>query len=137
MIWTKEKITELTYQINGACINVHKHLGPELLESVYHKCLKIEFDYLGLQYQSELPLQVMYRKKYVNLDFRCDFLIENCIVLELKSVKAIEPIFEAQILTYMQITGSPKGILVNFNVRNLIREGYKPFVNDFYYDLDE
>ncbi len=135
MIWTKEKITELTYKVNGACINVHKHLGPGLLESVYHKCLKIEFDYLGIKYFSELPLQVIYRGQEVNLDFRCDFLIENINVLEIKSVKAIEPIFEAQVLTYMQITEAPKGILINFNVRNLIKEGYNPYVNNFYNDL--
>jgi GxxExxY protein len=137
MIWTKEKIADLTYAINGACINVHKHLGPGLLESVYHKCLEIEFDYQGISYLSELPLNVFYRGEEVQLDFRCDFLIENKIILEIKAVKEIEPIFEAQVLTYMQIAEVPKGILMNFNVRNLVKEGYKPFVNDIYANLPD
>jgi GxxExxY protein len=137
VIWTKEKISKLTYDINGACINVHKHLGPGLLESVYHKCLKIEFDFLGISYLSELPINTIYREQKVDLDFRCDFLIEGQIILELKAVREIEPIFEAQVLTYMQLLKVPKGILMNFNVRNLINDGYQPFVNSFYSDLPD
>lgn len=137
MNWTKQKITDLTYRVNGACINVHKHLGPGLLESVYHKFLKIEFNHLGIKYVSEQALNLEYRGENVELEFRCDFLIEGILILEIKSVKEIIPVFEAQILTYMKISECPKGILMNFNVVNLSHEGYKPFVNELYKNLPD
>ncbi len=136
MIYTKEELDDLVYKVKGACIEVHRELGPGLLESVYHKCLKIEFDYLGISYNSETPLEIIYRGQEVDLEFRCDFIIEKILILEIKSVKEFLPIFDAQVLTYMHITDCPKGLLINFNVKNIISQGYKAMVNNLYYDLD-
>jgi GxxExxY protein len=129
---TKKYLDELTYQIIGAGIEVHKNIGPGLLESVYHKCLKQEFFLRGLDYKSEFIVPVEYKGIEVEADLRCDFLIENAIVVELKEVDSILPIFEAQLLTYMKLLKIPKGILINFNCANLFKDGQQTFVNEYF-----
>lgn len=129
---TKKYLDELTYQIIGAGIEVHKNIGPGLLESVYHKCLKQEFFLRGLNYKSEFIVPVEYKGIEVEADLRCDFLIENAIVVELKAVDAILPVFEAQLLTYMKLLKIPKGILINFNCANLFKDGQQTFVNEYF-----
>lgn len=111
---TKKYINELTYRIVGACIEVHKIVGPGLYEEVYHKCLEKEFDLLGINYKSELEIPLIYKELRVDCKVKCDFLIENLIVLELKSVSEIHPIHKAQIMNYMNLLKVPKSILVNF-----------------------
>lgn len=91
------------------CIRI---LGPGLLESVYYDCLKYELNILKINYQSELSVPVSYKKIELNTELRCDLFIENCMVVELKSVKELVPIHEAQLLTYMKLLKSPKR---NFN----------------------
>ena len=132
---TKKYLDGLTYQIIGAAIEVHKSLGPGLLESVYHKCLKQELFTQGISYQSELLVPVYYKGINVDVDLRCDFLIESSVVIELKSVEKLLPIFEAQLLTYMKLLKMPKGILINFNCVNLFKEGQKTYVNEFFRNL--
>ncbi len=129
---TKKYLDGLTYQIIGAGIEVHKNIGPGLLESVYHKCLKQEFFLRGLDYKSEFIVPVEYKGIEVEADLRCDFLIENAIVVELKAVDSILPIFEAQLLTYMKLLKIPKGILINFNCANLFKDGQQTFVNEYF-----
>jgi GxxExxY protein len=129
---TKKYLDELTYKIIGAGIEVHKNIGPGLLESVYHKCLKQEFFLSGLNYKSEFIVPVEYKGIEVEADLRCDFLIENAIVVELKAVDAILQVFEAQLLTYMKILQMPKGILINFNCANLFKDGQQTFVNEYF-----
>ena len=129
---TQTYLDELTYDVIGAAIEVHKTLGSGLLESVYQKCLEEELKYRNINFQSEKSISVIYRDKELNVDFRCDFFIENCLVVELKSVNEMSSIFEAQLLTYMKLLKSPKGILINFNCFNIFNEGQKTFVNEYF-----
>lgn len=111
---TKKYLDELSFKIIGAAIEVHKALGPGLLESVYHKCMMTELKEKKMTYVSEINVPVTYKGTELETLLRCDFLIENCIALELKSVDAVTPVFEAQVLTYMKLLNAPKGILINF-----------------------
>ncbi|MBP7500400.1 MAG: GxxExxY protein [Chryseobacterium sp.] len=132
---TQSYLTDLTYKINGACIEVHKHLGPGLLESVYREALKEEFALREINFKAEFKLDVFYKTKLLNCDFRCDFLIEEIIVLEIKAVKNFDEIHKAQLLNYMGLLKVPKGILINFNVKNIVHEGQQTFVNKYYEQL--
>lgn len=134
---TKKYLNNLTYEIIGAAIEVHKALGPGLLESVYHKCVKQELFVRKLSYSSELIVPVSYKGIDVEAELRCDLLIEDSIVVELKAADAIAPVYEAQLLTYMKLLQKPKGILINFNCANLFKEGQKTFVNELFRDLKE
>lgn len=132
---TRKQIDELSYQIIGAAIDVHKHIGPGMLESVYQTCLEIELTTRGLSFQQELEIPIEYKGHQVQGLFRCDFLIENQIVIELKSVAELLPIHEAQVINYMNLLKIPKGILLNFNVTNLFQHGQKTFVTKYYSSL--
>ena len=134
---TKTYLNKLTYAVIGCCIEVHKELGPGLLESVYQKCLKQEFFLNGIKYQSELYVGINYKGESLDADLRCDFLIEDLLVIEIKAMEGILPIHEAQLLTYMKLLEKPKGILVNFNCSNLFKEGQKTFVNEIFRGLNE
>ncbi|WP_194778330.1 GxxExxY protein [Pararhodonellum marinum] len=134
---TKSYLKDLVYQVNGAAIEVHKALGPGLLESVYHKCMQHELSIRRLNFRSEMPIQVLYKGIEVNTDLRCDFLVEKVLVVELKAVELTLPVHEAQIITYMKLLGSPEGLLINFNTNHIYKEGQKTFVNEFYRMLEE
>ncbi|MDM1556923.1 GxxExxY protein [Chryseobacterium indologenes] len=129
---TQSYLTDLTYKINGACIEVHKILGAGLLESVYHKCLEEEFKLRKINFKSELKVPVNYKGKEIECDFFCDFLVEDLIIIELKSVVQLNDIHRAQLLNYINLMKKPKGILVNFNVKNLYHDGQETFVNKYY-----
>jgi len=131
-IATKKQLDELTYEIVGSAIEVHKELGPGLLESIYHKCLKKELFLRDINFKSEFSVPLLYKNEPLETELRCDLLIENQIVVELKAVETMLPIFEAQLLTYMKLLEVPKGILINFNVKNIFHEGQKTFVNDYF-----
>ncbi|HRH10605.1 MAG TPA: GxxExxY protein [Bacteroidia bacterium] len=137
MFLTKSELKDLTYKINGAAIEVHKALGPGLLESVYHKCLKHELDLKGIKFFSELTIPVSYKGIEINTELRVDLFVENRIVVELKAVESILPIHEAQLLTYMKLTEAPLGIMYNFNCVNLYKEGQKTYVNEWYKLLED
>ncbi len=134
---TKSYLTDLTYQINGAAIEVHKFLGPGLLESVYHKCLKKELNLRGISFKSELLVPIVFKDLEIETDLRCDLFIENCIVIELKAIEIILPIHHAQLMTYMKLLESPKGILYNFHSVNLYKDGQKTFVNEYFRFLED
>ncbi len=134
---TKSILNDLSYQLTGAAIEVHKTLGPGLLESIYHQCLKHELTLRGINFISEMIVPVKYKDMALMSDLRCDLLIENCMVAELKSVETILPVHEAQLMTYMKLIKAPRGIILNFNVANLFYEGRKTYVNEFFTDLKE
>ena len=121
--------------MNGAAIEVHKALGPGLLESVYHQCLKYELKERNIKFQSELIVPVQYKGVNIEANLRCDLFIENILVVELKAVDRMHPIYEAQIMTYMKLLKSPKGLMINFNVKHLYSEGQKTYVNEWYRNL--
>ena len=137
MALTKSYLKDLTYQINGAAIEVHKFLGPGLLESIYHKCFKKELDVRGISFKSELLVPINLKGLDVDTNLRCDLFIENCIVLELKTVDSFAPIHQAQLLTYMKLLEAPKGILYNFNSVNLYKEGQMTLVNEYFRNLED
>ena len=132
---TQKYINELTYKITGACIEVHKFAGPGLFENLYHECLKREFELLNLEYKSELEIPFNDKEVPINCKLKCDFLIENLIVLELKSVTDINNVHRAQTINYMNRLKMPKAILVNFNVNNLYHEGNETFVSKYFSQL--
>lgn len=137
MALTKSYLKDLTYQINGAAIEVHKFLGLGLLESIYHKCFKKELDVRGISFKSELLVPINFKGLDVDTNLRCDLFIENCIVLELKTVDSFAPIHQAQLLTYMKLLEAPKGILYNFNSVNLYKEGQMTLVNEYFRNLED
>ena len=133
---TRKYLEELEYQVTGACIEVHKQLGPGLLERVYHQCLAREFQFKNILFSSEHVVKIIYRDLELDSLLRADFLVERCLIIEVKAVEIILPIHKAQILTYMKLLKAPKGLLVNFNCNNIVQEGKTSFVNDFYRELD-
>jgi GxxExxY protein len=137
MIITKKYLTDLTYRITGAAIEVHKRLGPGLLESVYHKCLEKEFELRGIKFVSEYKIPYLYKGFDLDIDFRCDFWVEDIFVVEIKSCDEVAPIQIAKLMNYMNLLESPKGIMINFNVINLYQDGQKTYVNNLYYNLPD
>lgn len=134
---TKSYLDQLTYDIIGAAIEVHNNLGPGLLESIYHECMKIELRSRNIPFEAEMSVPVFYDGHPLETVLRCDLYVAESIVVELKATKVIERIFEAQTLTYMKLLDSPKGVLINFNCRNIFHEGQKTFVNELYRNLQE
>jgi GxxExxY protein len=132
---TKSYLNNLSYRIIGCAIEVHKQLGPGLLESVYHECLKKEFFLKNRNAISQLLVPVTYKGLTLNTDYRLDFLVEDQIVVELKAMDGILPVHEAQLLTYMKLLSKPKGIIINFNCSNLVTEGTKQMVNEVFSNL--
>lgn len=133
---TKRLLDELTYEIIGSAIEVHKYMGSGLLESVYHKCMKEELIQREIKFETEMKVPVVYKGKNMDIDFRCDLFVENCLVVELKAVTEIIPIYEAQLMTYMKLLQCPKGILINFNCSNIFKQGQKTFVNEYFSRLN-
>lgn len=134
---TKKYLDQLTYEIIGGAIEVHKIMGSGLLESVYHQCLKEELLQRKINFLTEMKVPVIYKGKMLNIDFRCDLFVEKSIVVELKAAKEIRNVFEAQFLTYMKLLKSPKGILINFNCFNIFNEGQKTYVNEYFTQLPD
>jgi len=121
-----EKINALTEKIIGCAIQVHKHLGRGLLESLYENAMCLEFDAAGLRYQRQVAISVDYRDRVIG-ECRLDLVVEDAVVVELKSVERIDPVFEAQVLTYLRISGKKVGLLINFNSR-LLTQGIQRFI---------
>ena len=118
---------ELSKKIIGCALEVHKRLGPGLLESSYERCLSFELLNAGIHHSAQKELPIEYKGVKLDCGYRIDMLIENEIIVELKSVDKILPIHEAQLLTYMKLSGVKIGLLLNFNVCRL-KEGIKRFV---------
>ena len=118
---------QLTEKVIGAAIEVHRQLGPGLLESVYQVCLARELAVLGVSFEQEKVLPVSYKGILLETGYRLDFLVEGKVVVELKTVERIEAIHEAQLLTYMRLTGCQVGLIINFNVP-VLKNGVKRLV---------
>lgn len=121
------KFSELSYRVIGCAMEVHRVLGPGLLESAYQRCLAHEFDGRGIAYKAEYPLPVSYKAIDLDCGYRLDFIVEDTIILELKSVEKLLPIHEAQLMTYMKLLRVKEGLLINFNTLRL-KSGLKRFV---------
>ena len=134
---TQKYLDELTYEVIGCSIEVHKTLGRGLLESVYHQCMIEELLERKISFLTEMKVPLIYKTKELKVDFRCDLFVENCLVVELKSVLQLNPIIEAQLQTYMKLLKAPKGIIINFNSSNIFNEGQKTFVNEYFRNLPE
>ncbi|MCA9942997.1 MAG: GxxExxY protein [Ardenticatenaceae bacterium] len=116
---------EITGKIIGAAIEVHKHLGPGLLESAYQACLAHELSLRGIQFKREKVVPLVYKQLPVETAYRADFIVENLVVVELKAVKQFEAIHQAQLMSYLKLANLKLGLLLNFNVRRLKAGGIK------------
>ena len=121
---------EITEKIIGTAIEVHRTLGPGLLESAYQECLIYELKSLGLKVKKELILPIIYKDLILEHGYRIDLLVENNIVIELKTVDKFSEVHSAQILTYMKLGNHPLGLLINFNTK-LLKNGIKRFINTY------
>jgi GxxExxY protein len=122
-------INKLSSRIIGAAIEVHKTLGPGLLESAYEDCLCHELSIQGLLFEKQKPLPVVYKGKKLDCGYRLDIVVEKAVIIELKSCETIEPIHKAQLLTYLKLSGLNLGLILNFNVP-LMRDGIVRIVNE-------
>jgi len=134
---TQSEINELAYHIVGCAIEVHKLLGPGLLESVYEECLIEELKLKGFLVESQERIPLIYKGKILKSEFKLDIVVNNCIIIELKAVDEIHPVHKAQLLTYLKLTGIPKGLLLNFNCDNIVKNGLIPFVTEKFAALEK
>jgi GxxExxY protein len=119
-------IDQLTERIIKCAIEVHRQLGPGLLEGTYEEAYCIELEVEGLKYQRQLLIPVIYKGRTIG-EYRLDLMVEELVIVEIKSVERFDPVFEAQILTYLRITGKRIGLLINFNSR-LLKDGIRRFI---------
>ena len=134
---TQKYINDLCFKIIGAAIEVHKELGPGLLEQVYETCFVYELRLLDLKVKTQYKIPIIYKGINLNANLKFDLLINDIVVVELKSVNKMLPVFEAQLLTYMKLLEKPKGILINFNSSSIFHDGQKTMVNKFFADIPQ
>jgi GxxExxY protein len=128
---TKEQLNHLTDRIIGAAVEVHRVLGPGLLESAYESCLALELIKRGFTIERQKALPLVYKGVRVGTGYRVDLIVEGEVVVEVKSIEKFEPVHVAQILSYLHLTGCKVGLLLNFNVKWLIDKGIRRVVNGF------
>lgn len=128
---TKKYINELSYKIIGCAIEVHRNLGPGLLESVYESCFIEELKNSGLRVMSQIYVPVTYKNKDLGGGLKLDLLINDLIVVEEKAVEQLIPLYKAQLLSYLKLTGKPKGLLINFNCENIKEQLVSLVTNEF------
>jgi GxxExxY protein len=119
---SQKHINDIAYKIVGCAIEVHKHVGPGLLESVYEACLIDELRSNGLIVQSQLYVPVKYKEKDLGGILKLDLLVNNLIIVELKAVEAMIPLYKAQLLSYLKLAEKPKGLLINFHSENIVEQ---------------
>ena len=129
---TQKYLDELTFKIIGCAIEVHKELGPGLLESVFEKCFIKELALQNIAHKTQLWVPIEYKGLKLDADLRLDVLVEDLILVELKAIDGLLPVHQAQVLTYMKLLKKPKGVLINFNCTNIFKEGQKTLVNEYY-----
>ena len=118
----------VTGQIIGAAIEVHRSIGPGLLESTYMQCLQFELAGRNLRFVVQRPVPILYKGVQLDANYRIDLLVEDLVVVEVKSLECLLPVHQAQVLTYMRLTDCPAGLLINFNVPKLV-DGVKRLIN--------
>ncbi len=126
---------QLTHAIIGAAIEVHRVLGPGLLESAYEECLARELTLRNIKFERQKPLPVVYKEVKLDCGYRLDFLVEGRVVLELKAVESLAPIHEAIMLTYLRLSGCQIGLLINFHTQ-ILKDGIKRFVLNYREDAN-
>jgi GxxExxY protein len=129
---TKKYLNDLTYKVIGCAIEVHKRLGPGLLESVYEKCFLRELSYQGLKHKNQLWTSLQYRDMEIETELRLDVLVEDILCVELKAQQGLLSTHDAILLSYMEMLQKPKGILINFHCVNIFKEGQRTLVNHLY-----
>jgi GxxExxY protein len=120
----RKHLNDLSGKVIGACIEIHRELGPGLLESAYEECLAYELSKAGLRFERQRALPVRYKEMQLDCGYRLDFVVEGALIVELKAVTELHPIHEAQLLTYLKLDKKPLGLLINFNVPTL-KQGVK------------
>ncbi|MCW3160446.1 GxxExxY protein [Chryseobacterium oryctis] len=135
-MYTRKYVTQLSYEITGFAIKVHKNLGPGLLESIYEECLKFELERNGYNVKQQICAPVIYDTLLLETNLRVDLLVNDLVVEELKTVNELLPVHQAQLLTYMKILEKPQGLLINFFTEN-ITKSMKPLVNEYFNLLSE
>jgi len=119
---TQTQVNNLAYKIVGGAIEVHKNLGPGLLESIYETCLLDELREMGLQIKSQVYVPIIYKNKDLGGHLKLDILVNDLIIVELKAVDVMIPLYKAQLLSYLKLTGKPKGLLINFHCENIVEQ---------------
>jgi GxxExxY protein len=125
-----DRLDEISHRIIGAAIEVHRHLGPGLLESAYQSCLAFELNQLGLKFEEQKSLPVVYKNVKLDCGYRLDLVVENEIIVEIKALEKLLPIHEAQLLSYLRLSNKRVGLLMNFHVP-VLKNGMKRIVNEF------
>jgi len=128
MIELSEELNNLSYQIIGCAIEVHRILGPELLESAYQNCLIFELKKAGLKVEKEISLPIVYKGMKLDYGYRIDLLVNNQIVIELKTVEELTDVHKAQVLTYLKLGDFPLGLLINFQSK-ILKNNIKRYIN--------
>ena len=126
----KDRLDLITRRIIGAAIEVHKHLGPGLLESAYESCLSFELTERGLAFERQKSLPVKYKNVQLDCGYKLDLVVEDAVIVELKAIDQLLPIHDAQLLSYLRISEKNVGLLINFHVR-VLKHGLKRIVNEF------
>jgi GxxExxY protein len=126
----QNNLNKITGQIIDTAITVHRHVGPGLLESIYEKCMLKEFELRGIKTQSQVIIPILYKGYVIQGEFRIDILVEDQVILELKSSEMHHPVYEAQLISYLKLANKKVGFLINFNVP-LLKDGIKRFVNNY------
>ena len=125
---TERQENDISGKIIGAAIEVHKKLGPGLLESAYEECLCCEMQLRGIEFKRQVPLSLNYKGVVLDCGYRLDLLVEDKVIVELKSIEGLEPIHEAQMLTYLKLRNAWLGLIINFNVI-MLKDGVRRLVN--------
>ncbi len=124
----RDQLNKITEIIIGSAIQVHRTLGPGLLESAYESCLAYELRKRGLRVEQQRPVPLVYEEVKLDCGYRMDLLVEHAVVVEIKSIEALAPIHEAQTLSYLRLSGARLALLINFNV-TILRDGIRRFIN--------
>ena len=127
----RERLNALTEQIIGAALAVHREIGPGMLESACEACLTFELVDRGLRVDRQKPVPLVYRGVHLDCGYRIDILVEELVIVEVKSIERLERVHSAQVLSYLRMMKRHVGLVINFNVRWLVRDGIRRIVNDF------
>jgi GxxExxY protein len=131
---TQELVNDIAYKVVGCAIEVHKQLGPGLLESVYEVCLIDELKSCGLEVRSQIHVPIQYKDRDLGGMLKLDLLVNDLVIVELKAVETMIPVYKAQLLSYLKLSGKPKGLLINFNCENITNQ-LTPMVTDVFANL--
>lgn len=124
------RLDAITRRIIGAAIEVHRRIGPGLLESAYNACLSFELREAGFRIDEQVPLPVIYREVKLDCGYRMDLVVENAVIVEVKAMEQLAPVHHAQLLSYLRLADKRVGLLINFHVR-VLKDGIRRIVNDF------